>query len=602
MPHSFDIFKARIRFDLSLILAGLLVLLGLLLLAYQQLRQREDNQWVVHTYQVIDRLNAVEALLVDAETGVRGYAATRDSVFLEPYRQARPRIERNLETLPQLVADNPAQQRRARQLNRLAKVKVATVDQLVSQLPSPSADSLLRQGKKRMDAVRRHVRIMVAVEQSLLQTRQQRTQTTNRFILELIGLLIGVALLGFGQAYGTLRGELKRRQAAQQAARQGAELLQTVVTNVPTGLVLYQAVRQADGDIIDFIYTLSNPVNDQLAGRPAGQLLQVSLLTHSPVTRTNGVFEDLIRVVSSGQPLARIRHFVSDRVQGWFDSRYVKQGDGVLVSFLDVTALKEAELTQQQQALALQALNQDLQRSNASLQSFAFVASHDLQEPLRKIEAFGQLLMEQYAHQLDEQAANYLRRMQAAARRMSHLIRDLLSYSRLGSRQTVFEAVSLANLVSEILDDLEPTLIRSGVQLTVGELPTLAGDPTQLRQLLQNLISNALKFSQKSVGGPPQVTITSQRVAGTDPSVRARSGDDEKAYWMIDVIDNGIGFDVRYLDRIFEVFQRLHTTQQFSGSGIGLAICKRVAENHGGWITADSQPGQGATFRVYLPA
>ncbi|WP_158500592.1 sensor histidine kinase [Spirosoma radiotolerans] len=592
--------KARIRIDISVIIAGFLLLIGLFLLVYQQVRQEEDNQWVVHTYQVIDRLKAVEALLVDAETGARGYAATQDSVFLEPYRQARPRIDSNLEALPKLVADNPAQQRRARQLNKLAKAKVAIVDQLIRNTPSPESNSLLKQGKQRMDAVRRHVTAMIAVEQALLKTRQQRVQAVNQYTMVLIGLLLLLALLAFRQAYGIIRKELTGRLQAQVAARQSAELLQTIIHNVPTGLVLYEAVRDPAGEVIDFIYALSNPVNDQVAGRQAGELLQVSLLTHSPVTRTNGVFDDLVQVVDSGQPLSRIRRFQSDRVQGWFDSRYVKQGDGVLVSFLDVTALKEAELTQQQQAQALQSANEELQRSNASLQSFAFIASHDLQEPLRKIESFGNLLVGQYANELDEKAADYLRRMQAAARRMSHLIRDLLNYSRLSSAPTVFAPVSMSLLVEEILDDLETTISRSGAQITVGELPILPGDATQLRQLMQNLVSNAIKFSQKPAG-MAQVAINSRHVAGADiPALVPLST--ESVYWEIRVSDNGIGFDEQYLDQIFEVFQRLHTKQQFSGSGIGLAICKRVVENHGGWITADSQLGQGATFRVYLPA
>lgn len=603
MSHSLEIIKDRIRIDLSVIIAGFLVILGLLLLAYQQYRQEEDNEWVVHTYQVMDHVKAVEALLVDAETGARGYASTQDSVFLEPYRQARPQIESNLGNLPQLVADNPAQQQRARQLNQLAKAKVAVVDRLVRTKPSPASPAwhaLLKQGKQRMDAVRQHVRAMTAVEQALLKTRQERARNTNRYTLGLTGLIGGLAMIAFWQAYGLIQQSLTRRLQAQVAARQSADLLRTVIHNVPTGLVLYQAVRDPAGEIIDFIYTLSNPVNDRVAGRQAGELLQVSLLAHSPVTRTNGVYEDLVQVVRSGQPLSRLRHFQSDRVQGWFDTRYVKQEDGVLVSFLDVTALKEAQLTQQQQAQALERANQELQRSNASLQSFAFVASHDLQEPLRKIEAFGNLLVELYAKELDEQGINYLQRMQVAAQRMAHLIRALLNYARLGNAPTVVAPVSMSGLVDEILDDLETAITRSGVQITVGELPTLPGEVTQLRQLLQNLISNAIKFSQKPGGGLAQVAVNSRLVAeGQLPAGAPAAA--RGAYWEIGVSDNGIGFDVQYLDRIFEAFQRLHSDKQFSGSGIGLAICKRVVENHGGWITADSQPGEGATFWVYLP-
>ncbi|ADB38106.1 sensor histidine kinase [Spirosoma linguale] len=600
MPHSFDTFKARMRIDFSVIIAGFLLLLGLLLLGYQQVRQDANSQWVEHTYQVIDQLKAVEALLVDAETGARGFAATRDRVFLEPYRQARPRIDSNLEALPKLVADNPAQQRRARQLDQLAKAKVAIVDQLVRTIPSPAADALLKQGKQRMDAVRRQVRAMIAVEQALLKTRQQRTLTANRYTMGLIALLLALALLAFWQASGIIQQELTQRLEVQRATRQTAELLQSIIRNVPTGLVVYQAVRDLDGQIVDFIYTLSNPVNDQVAGRQAGELLQVSLLTHAPVTRTNGIYADLVQVVTSGQPLYRIRHFQSDRVQGWFDSRYVKQGDGVLVSFLDVTALKEAELTQQQQALALQRANQELQRSNDSLQSFAFVASHDLQEPLRKIESFSTLLMGQYSHKLDEHAADYLRRMQSAASRMSTLIRDLLAYSRISTQPDATNAVPLTLVARQAATDLDLLIDETRAIIRIDPLPTVLGDASQLGQLFLNLLANALKF--RRTGVVPQIEIQSHPVPASELPSSVKPARMAATYHRIDVADNGIGFEEQYVDRIFQVFQRLHSKSAYAGTGIGLAICEKVVSNHGGAITATSQPGQGATFSIYLPA
>ncbi|WP_461147745.1 sensor histidine kinase [Spirosoma pulveris] len=415
----------------------------------------------------------------------------------------------------------------------------------------------------------------------------------------LIGLLLVLAVLAFWQAYGIIQKELTLRLQIQLAARQSAELLQTIIQNVPTGLVLYQAVRNPEGEIVDFIYTLSNPVNDQLAGRQAGELLQVSLLTHSPVSRTNGVYADLVQVVTSGRPLSRLRHFQSDRVQGWFDSRYVKQGDGVLVSFLDVTALKEAELTQQQQALALQRANLELQRSNDSLQSFAFVASHDLQEPLRKIESFSNLLVGQYTHQLDEQAADYLRRMQSAASRMSTLIRDLLAYSRISTQQDATNVVPLTEVARQAATDLDLLIVETRAVIRIEPLPTVIGNASQLGQLFQNLLANALKFHRNGV--VPQVEIRAHQIPASELPSSVKPARVAATYYRIDVADNGIGFNERYVDRIFQVFQRLHGQSTYTGTGIGLAICEKVAANHGGAITATSQVGMGATFSVYLP-
>ena len=602
MRYSPESFKARIQIDTRFILAASLLLGGLFVMFYQHAREEEDNQWVVHTYQVIDQLKAIEALLVDAETGARGYVATGDTQFLQPYHQALPTLSTNLRQLPQLVADNPAQQRQVLELERLAKAKVAVVQQIVNPAPSVSPRQLLTLGKQRMDAVRRQVASMIAVEQALMKVRDQRVKTAYRNTNVLTVLLLVLALFAFAHARLLIRRELKRRQEAQADARISAQLLQNVIDNVPSGLVLYQAVRSPTGQIIDFIHTLSNPANDRITGRSAGELLNLSMLEHYPDNRTNGFFDDLVKVIETGQPLHRLIHYEANNFSGWFDTQYAKQDDGVLFTYLDVTALKEAELTQQQQAQALQAANRELQRSNTSLQSFAYIASHDLQEPLRKIDSFSNLLESEYGPQLDDKAADYLRRMRLAAKRMSLLIRDLLAYSRLSSTPTVFEPVSILALVTDIVDDLEIAITKSGVQITVGELPDVPGDPTQLRQLLQNLISNAIKFTHMPAGAA-QVAITSRPVNGTDMATSADgAADAQKLFWEISVQDNGIGFDPKYLDRIFEVFQRLNSRQQFAGSGIGLAICKRVAENHGGWITAESQPGQGATFRVYLPA
>ena len=189
--------------------------------------------------------------------------------------------------------------------------------------------------------------------------------------------------------------------------------------------------------------------------------------------------------------------------------------------------------------------------------------------------------------------------MQTAANRMSTLIRDLLTYSRITTGQQTTELVSLNDVVEKGLADLDFLIDETGAQVTVESLPTMLGNPSQLRQLFQNLVSNALKFRRPDV--QPQIQIRCELVRATvlPDSIRPTRGAD--AYHRIEVVDNGIGFEDKYLDRIFQVFQRLHGKHQYEGTGIGLAICEKVVVNHGGWITASSQPGQGATFRVYLP-
>ncbi|GAB3540887.1 PAS domain-containing sensor histidine kinase [Spirosoma fluminis] len=263
----------------------------------------------------------------------------------------------------------------------------------------------------------------------------------------------------------------------------------------------------------------------------------------------------------------------------------------------------DAQVQQRTQELA--AINEELReanvllvRSNHNLEQFAYIASHDLQEPLRKIQQFGDLLQTRYGHQLNEGMA-YLERMRAAASRMSMLIRDLLNFSRISTGQEVDTRVALDLVVNAVLADLELTIQETGTVIHIESLPTVPGDVSQLGQLFQNLLSNAIKFRRPDVA--PIIRITTQAVAAADLPPQVKPTRTAAVYSRIDVIDNGIGFDEKYLDRIFQVFQRLHGKGQYAGTGIGLAVCEKVATNHGGAITASSQPGQGATFSVYLP-
>jgi two-component system, LuxR family, sensor kinase FixL len=237
-----------------------------------------------------------------------------------------------------------------------------------------------------------------------------------------------------------------------------------------------------------------------------------------------------------------------------------------------------------------------LEQSNRELQDFASIASHDLQEPLRKIQAFGDRLRQKYYETLTVEGRDYLERMQNAAQRMQALIHDLLTFSRVTTQAQPFTSTNLNQIVQEVLSDLEVRIQQVNGQIQVAPLHTIDADPTQMRQLLQNLISNALKFHQPDL--PPVVQIQTQLV-----SVLPESAASEPAQLccQITVSDNGIGFEEKYLDRIFTVFQRLHSRSEYEGTGVGLAICRKIVERHNGTITAHSIPNQGTCFVVTLP-
>ncbi len=239
---------------------------------------------------------------------------------------------------------------------------------------------------------------------------------------------------------------------------------------------------------------------------------------------------------------------------------------------------------------------EELARSNAELQQFASVASHDLQEPLRKIQAFGNRLKAICGSSLTPQGLDYLERMQNAAMRMQTLIEDLLTFSRITTKALPFVQVNLAQVAQEVLLDLELQIAQTEGRVEVGDLPTIEAEPVQMRQLLQNLISNALKFHKH--GEAPFVKLYSQLLDFEQQSVENWAS---ASFCQIIVQDNGIGFDEKYLDRIFNVFQRLHSRSDYEGTGMGLAIVRKIAERHGGNITAKSRQGEGSAFIITLP-
>lgn len=239
---------------------------------------------------------------------------------------------------------------------------------------------------------------------------------------------------------------------------------------------------------------------------------------------------------------------------------------------------------------ALRQSNTELERSNQELQDFAYVASHDLQEPLRKIQAFGNLLEDEYGPILGEEGQTYLGRMRNAASRMQGLINDLLTFSRVTTKALPFSPVDLNLIAREVVIDLETLIQATHGKVTIEPLPTIEADPLQMRQMLQNLLSNALKFHKPGV--PPVVNISAQA------QVDAQTGEE---LYLIAVKDNGIGFDEKYLDRIFTVFQRLHGRGEYEGTGIGLAVVRKIVARHGGTITARSSVSEGSTFLATLP-
>jgi two-component system, LuxR family, sensor kinase FixL len=397
------------------------------------------------------------------------------------------------------------------------------------------------------------------------------------------------------RAQETQARQLAELAQAQEALRQQTSILQSILDSMGDGVI----VADQTGKILCF-----NPAAEILLG--------IAPLSATPDkwTEQHGLFlpDGVTPYPAHEFPLARAMRgeavdgteiFVrpaGSAVGAWLmtNARPLRDEQGVLQGgvavFHDMTGRKKA-------AEKMASFAHKLERSNRELQDFASVASHDLQEPLRKIQAFGDRLRAKCYAALDEAGRDYLERMQNAASRMRSLIDDLLTFSRVSSKAQPFVPTDLGQVAREVIQDLEVRIQHSGGQVEVDNLPTIDADPLQVRQLLQNLIGNGLKFHRQEE--PPAIRVRARLIV--DARKHAPGNGAPAPLCELSVEDNGIGFDMKYAERLFHVFQRLHGRGEYEGTGMGLAICRRIAERHGGAIAARAAPGRGATFTVTLP-
>jgi PAS domain S-box-containing protein len=377
-----------------------------------------------------------------------------------------------------------------------------------------------------------------------------------------------------------LQAEIVERKQAEERLAEERNLLQTVI---------------ADSR---FIFNNSAHVKG-LGATSQNELAGKTDLDIFPQELAKLYYEDEQNVIRSGQPLInREEPYVDpEGNKKWLLTvkAPVRDRCGQVVALVgmsrDITDSKRAQEKLKRYA-------KELEQSNRELQEFAYVASHDLQEPLRKVQVFSSRLQAKYSEALDDRGQDYLARMQNAVARMQNLINGLLTYSRVTTQAQPFVSVDLAQVVQEILSDLEIHIQQVGGRVEAGDLPTLEADPIQMRQLLQNLISNSLKFHRPEEA--PNIKIQATALNGQDRHSPGDAGAVD--FQKIMVMDNGIGFDDKQGERIFQVFQRLHGRSEYEGTGIGLATCRKIVERHGGTISAQSVQGQGTTFIIMLPA
>ncbi|WP_215395855.1 sensor histidine kinase [Rheinheimera oceanensis] len=402
---------------------------------------------------------------------------------------------------------------------------------------------------------------------------------------------------------------LEPYQAALSRVREQITEVQAIKSEIPEQqLRINEIIRLADAKIAELteIVGLAQQNKDELALRllktDRGKNIYLEFRTLFDITRQveKSYRESLLLRLTKGRDDARLNFILSGvlssvlvilmLILSFINVKKERKYLAALESKNEELALKVEERTQE-----LRLYSEELSRSNRELEDFAFVASHDLQEPLRKIQAFGDRLEASFSQDLGEQGLDYMKRMRNAAQRMSLLINDLLDFSRINTRGRDFAATNLNDIVNGALDDLEIAVAESNAQIDIGNLPVIQADSSQLSQLFLNLLSNSLKF--RIPDRTPVITITA---AVHQPNIMQQAICPD--WYVITLTDNGIGFAIEYAEKIFTPFQRLHGRSEYKGTGIGLAVCRRIVERHRGLIYASGEPGVGATFTLILPA
>ena len=377
-----------------------------------------------------------------------------------------------------------------------------------------------------------------------------------------------------------------------------SSIIQGVFDSSTSAIAAQKAVRDDQNKIIDFEYIATNHAAETVLGVRLGHQYKKDAAKVYP--HDESYFQRFVEVVESGN--ADHFEFYNLPSNKWFEITAVKMLDGLVTTYSDITQKKKAAdvIAQNFEDLKvassrLQETNYRLEQSNMDLLQFASVASHDLKEPLRKIQTFGNLLYSKIERKIEPNEKNYLDKIVSSSHRMQTLIEDVLTLSKLSNTDIPFVKTDLSTVLRHIVDDLEITIREKGTELKVDKIPVIDAVTGQMHQLFQNLISNALKFNESRT---PSVNIRTYKINEQD--MIEYKIDDPNEFIGITVEDNGIGFDSRYKDKIFGIFQRLHNNQ-YQGTGIGLAICKKIVDNHHGFIRAESEEGKGARFVIILP-
>ncbi len=579
-----------IKFIRAIFYVALFILIALASVTYRHYKEQENiSKALQKRYEIAIELEKLISHIKDAETGDRGFTLTNDSIFLEPYLNARSRVNQSFNKLKIATRNNEKQQEHLKKIYNLVDNRFVYFKMQFS--TGREFKNNLRNGKLIMDSLRIEVNEMIDYEKDLLVATDKiyELNSSNSPIIIFTSFLVAILIIVLGY--------LKLSKNYTRLLTSNAQLR-----------IFDESSKQAEilGKYGSWTYNIKN--NEfyfsenfyRLYGyEPHQKGIDVETfinLIHPE--DLEGVRENFaVSKTREFNPPYPFRIFRSDNNQ--VSHLRVKSkmfttpnGDKILIGATrDIT--EEYEKTQ-----IIEERNIELEKTVKELTEFNHVASHDLQEPLRKIQTFISRIEDKELDKLSDNGKAYFERIKSAASRMRILIDDLLQYSRTSRSKNDFEKVNLNEVIENTLIELSEPIKEKKASIEIKKLPKIKGVVFQLNQLFTNLISNSLKYSKEDLS--PTIEINSKKVSSkTDSKIPEN---DKRKFYRISFTDNGIGFEQEHSEKIFNLFQRLHGKTDYPGTGVGLAICKKIVDNHKGYIFAESTPEKGATFLLYLPA
>ncbi len=590
---------SRVEIKAFFFIAALL-LIFLTSLSYIRIGQLiEAAESIEHTQEVKLSLERTYGELVQAESSQRGYIHSKNTAFLNNFYLALENLQRYINTSDSLTKENPKQQANLQQLRKTVEkrnryMKAVLADAEHSTIPP---DRWMA-GKAIMEEVRQLISIMEEEEERLLEVRTSvfKTEVSTAPLFS-ISLSIG-AILILVFAYIKILQELRTSDALRFAVEDREQRIQSILDAAPDAVVTIDS---------DGIITSWNLEAENLFGWNKAESIGKTLPeTIIPDRHHHGHTHGMKHYLLTGEgPALNKAIEVHGRTKAGTEvpielkiSTSQENDSKQFIGFMrDITNRQRIEKTAKEKSEQLAEANAILLATNKELESFAYISSHDLQEPLRQIQTFVSRIKDIDNDLLSENSKKYFSRIEGASARMQALISDLLAYSRTKTEARTFEQTDIHEVVKEVLNEFQEIIKEKKAVVVLGEMCSTTVIRYQFHQMIHNLISNALKFSRPDL--QPLISIDCKNITpdpGTHPDISP-----ERTYCHISISDNGIGFDEQYTDRIFQVFQRLHDKNTIAGTGIGLAIVKKIVDNHNGIITVSSKPGNGARFDIFLP-